>query len=108
MHGCGVKLSCDDSGHTVTQEGLFEKDDFVGPSSACDAPAAQQAARQAVRAAHLACGFEVVMTTYFSKICSLFAVFTELLPTQLYSACSHRKGKKACRTAREHCRIGAL
>lgn len=58
MHGCGIKLSCDDSGNNVVQAGLFVDDDFDGPSSVCDVPAAKQAAQQAVGAANLACGFK--------------------------------------------------
>ena len=60
MHGCGIKLSCDDSGNSAMQAGLFLDDDFVGPSSVCDVPAAKQAAQQAVGAASLACGFKVM------------------------------------------------
>lgn len=59
MHGCGIKVSCDDSGYTVSQEGLFVNDEFVGPSSVCDTSAAQLAAKQAMAAARLACAFEV-------------------------------------------------
>lgn len=60
MHGCGIKLSCDDSGNSAMQAGLFIDDDFVGPSPVCDVPAAKQVAQQAVGAANLACGFEVM------------------------------------------------
>ncbi|DBA68265.1 TPA: hypothetical protein ACH3X2_013880 [Trebouxia sp. C0005] len=58
MHGCGIKLSCEDSGNNVMQAGLFLDDVFVGPSSVCDVPAAKQAAQQAVGAANLACGLK--------------------------------------------------
>lgn len=42
----------------MERERLFVDDDFVGPSSVCDVPAAKQAAQQAVGAANLACGFK--------------------------------------------------
>lgn len=86
MHGCGLKLSCDDSGNSVMQAGLFVDDDFVGPSSVCDVPAAKQAAQQAVGAANLACGFKVM-----SNEMLLLQAKQTLFPLSLtlYSTCSH-------------------
>ncbi|DBA77532.1 TPA: hypothetical protein ACH3X1_009347 [Trebouxia sp. C0004] len=66
MHGCGIKLSCDDSGNSATQAGLFLDDDFAGASSVCDVPAAKQAAQQALWAANLACGLEVMSKKWCS------------------------------------------
>ena len=58
MHGCGVKLITDDL-EPVEQAGQFIADEFVGPSHVCSLAAAQQAARQALVAGHLASGLQV-------------------------------------------------
>ncbi len=86
MHGCGIKLSCDDSGNNVMQAGLFVDDDFVGPSSVCDVPAAKQAAQQAVGAANLACGFKVMSNEMLLPQAKQTRFPSSLT---LYSTCSH-------------------
>ncbi len=91
MHGCGIKLSCDDSGNNVMQAGLFVDDDFVGPSSVCDVPAAKQAAQQAVGAANLACGFKVMSNEMLLPQTRLMRFLSSLIlvDTLLSSTCSH-------------------
>ena len=58
MHGCGIKFSTDDAG-SMQQAGHFIDDEYVGTSHVCSVAAAQQAAQQAMAAAHLASGLQV-------------------------------------------------
>lgn len=58
MHGCGIKLIPDDL-EIMQQAGQFIDDEYVGPSNVCSVAAAQQAAQQALAAAHLASGLQV-------------------------------------------------
>lgn len=86
MHGCGIKLSCEDSGNNVMQAGLFLDDVFVGPSSVCDVPAAKQAAQQAVGAANLACGLKVMSNEMLLRQAKLRRFPLSLT---LFFICSH-------------------
>lgn len=58
MHGCGIKLLTNDS-ESTEQAGRFIADEYVGLSKVCSVATAQQAARQALAAAHQASGLQV-------------------------------------------------
>lgn len=58
MHGCGIKLLTDNSEPTE-QAGHFVDDEYIGPSNVCSVADVQQAAKQALAAAHLASGLQV-------------------------------------------------
>lgn len=57
MEGCGVLMHMRADGSFVTEEGLFIKDEFVGPVMACPVAAARSAATEADRVAAMARGF---------------------------------------------------
>lgn len=57
MHGCGIKLLTDNSEPTE-QAGHFVDDEYIGPSNVCSVADVQQAAKQALAAAHLASGLQ--------------------------------------------------
>ena len=90
MHGCGLKLTTDNS-EATQQAGQFIEDEYVGPSNVCSVAAAQQAAQGAVAAAHLASGLQVCCCHHCA---STWFVFTAAHPLArvilmyLYIACS--------------------
>lgn len=58
MHGCGIKTVTHGT-EPMQQAGHFIDDEYVGATDVCSVAAAQQAAQQAMAAAHLASGLQV-------------------------------------------------
>lgn len=96
MHGCGVKFNTDDPG-SMRQAGQFIDDEYVGPSNVCSVAAAQQAAQQAMAAAHLASGLQVCCCRHhvhhYVHLKIVFYNLPKLYFPSVHSTILHRKRK---------------
>lgn len=103
MHGCGIKYNTDDPG-SMQQAGHFIDDEYVGTSNVCSVAAVQQAAQQAMAAAHLASGLQVCCChPYVHLKIVLYSLFELYIPSvHVYSFAQEKEGAEGLRLRRHN------